>query len=199
MSADPQTIGVYDARADDYADTFGKGQKPGTRLLEFCAQLPAGGRVLDYGCGPATDGAHMAAMGFEVHAFDASDKMVQAARANGVTAHQATFAEFDAQNTYDGIWANFSLLHAPRKDVPDLLANIHIGLKPGGIFHIGVKTGDGTARDTIGRRYTYFTIPELNTLLTQTGFTIIATHEGEGPGLDGTISPWVVMLCKRDG
>ena len=84
MSADPQTIGVYDARADDYADTFGKGQKPGARLLDFCAQLPTGGRVLDYGCGPATDGAHMAAMGFEVHAFDASDKMVQAARANGV-------------------------------------------------------------------------------------------------------------------
>lgn len=199
MTVDRETIAVYDARADDYAAVFGKDKKPGPRLLDFCTLLPDGGRVLDFGCGPGTDAMHLMALGYSVKAFDASEAMVRAARSRGVDAYQAVFADFSETAVYDGIWANFSLLHASRDALPDHLAAIHAGLTPNGAFHIGVKTGDGSNRDGIGRRYTYYTPAELRGHLETAGFVIRTSTEGADPGLDGTVAPWIVYLCQRDG
>ena len=39
-------------------------------------------------------------------------------------ARQARFDELEVQGVYDGIWANFSLLHAPKSEFPGHLARI---------------------------------------------------------------------------
>jgi len=107
MTIDPQTIAIYDEKTDEYAAlTEGVPHD----LLRFHGYLPSGARILDYGCGPGTSAAYLAKQGHITDAFDASEKMVAyAQKHSGVTAWQATFDQFNAQDIYDGIWASFSL------------------------------------------------------------------------------------------
>jgi SAM-dependent methyltransferase len=192
--SDPRTIGVYDARADDYVEMT-RGARPRDPLLdEFVAACAPGARVLDLGCGPGREAARMAAAGLRVDAVDASAEMVaRAARHPGVQARQATFDDIGGTGIYGGVWANFSLLHAAREDMPRHLEAIHRALVPGGVFHIGVKTGTGAARDGIGRLYTYFGEDELTGLLERAGFTMDARHAGHSTGLAGEPADWLVL------
>lgn len=193
MSADKETVGVYRARADEYAALTGDltGDK---HLAVFTAAMPPGARVLDIGCGPGRAAGQMAAVGLRVDAIDATPEMVAMAAAQpGVTAWQATFDQIAGEALYDGIWANFSLLHAPRTAFPAHLAAIRHALRPGGLFHIGMKTGEGEGRDALGRFYTYYTENELRALLAAAGFAPTDIWTGASRGLDGTTAPWIVI------
>jgi SAM-dependent methyltransferase len=195
---DLETIRVYDQQAEEYAQMTDTHNSDDPRLRDLIDACPQGGRVLDLGCGPGASAAALAKAGLRVDATDASKEMVQmAAQHPGVTAWQATFDELDAiaPDTYDGIWANFSLLHASRRDMPRHLAALRRALKPGGAFFIGLKLGSGEARDKIGRLYTYYSKEELDTLLTNAGFTVRNHRFGSGPGLDGSMSEWISVAC----
>ncbi|WP_373050544.1 class I SAM-dependent DNA methyltransferase [Thalassovita aquimarina] len=188
---DEETIRIYDARAEDYAQVTAA-DAPGRLLRDFITAVPTGGRVLDLGCGPGIDAGLMAQAGLQVDAVDASAEMVALAdQRPGVSARQATFVDLDAEAAYHGIWANFSLLHAPRNDMPRHLAAIHRALKPGGRFHMAVKTGEGEKRDSIGRYYSYYTEPELMRLLQDAGFTATKIVHGSDKGLDGVVADWI--------
>ena len=190
---DRKTIAVYDARVADYAK-LDTSDTPGETLAAFIAALPRGGLVLDLGCGPGTSARHMARAGLRVDALDASAEMVALARGiEGVAARQGSFDALEAEGVYDGVWANFSLLHAPRTDMPRHLAAIHRALKPGGLFHIALKEGSGAGRDSIGRFYTYYGEAELSDLLRDAGFTPGTTRRGRGKGLSGRSDPWISM------
>jgi len=194
MSTDRETLAVYDRRATDYAARF-----TGDRNLDletFIAALPTGAQVLDLGCGPGHAAAQMAHAGHSVEATDASAEMVKLARAHpGVTARLASFDDITGADLYDGIWANFALLHAPRSAMPGHLAALRRALRSGGLFHIGMKTGTGEKRDEIGRLYTYYTEDELAGLLRAAGFTPFASRTGAEPGLDGVVAPWVTIAA----
>lgn len=193
--SDSETLAVYDQQAEDYA-RLTKSDARDQQLLDFIAALPDGGKVLDLGCGPGFAAATMAQAGLRVDATDGSEEMVALAAAHdGVTAWQATFEQITGVALYDGIWANFSLLHAPRNDMPRHLAALHRAAKPGARFHIGVKTGTGERRDALGRLYTYYTKKELLTLLNTTGFTATDHRTGCAEGLDGTMADWIVVTA----
>lgn len=193
--SDTETINVYDTRAADYArenDTADNNPQ----LTAFIAACPAGGKVLDLGCGPGAAAKRMADSGLSVDASDASAEMIAlAAKHPGVTARQATFDQIRGTAIYDGIWANFSLLHAPRAAFPDHLAALNTALKPNGIFYIGMKLGTDETRDTIGRLYTYYTADGLNDQLEQAGFTVLTQTFGESIGLDGVMADWISVAA----
>lgn len=196
MSADPATIAVYDARAADYADRF-RENRPGRFLSAFLALLPPGARVLDLGCGPGNASAFLSAAGMRPDPVDASAAMVALANdRHAIGARQARFDEIDGQAEYDGVWANFSLLHAPRADLPRHLSALHRALKPQGLLHLGMKTGSGEGRDALGRFYTYVSVPEITGLLTAAGFAVLAAEEGIETGLAGTPDPFVVLRAR---
>ncbi|MEM1107017.1 MAG: class I SAM-dependent methyltransferase [Pseudomonadota bacterium] len=196
MTGDKETLRVYGAEADRYAE-MARDFVELPSLTNFIARLPTGGDVLDLGCGPGWAAARMAEEGLRVTATDATPEMVDmAARHRGVSAHLASFDDIEGEDIYDGIWANFSLLHAPRADLPRYLAALARALRPGGWFHIGMKTGKGEKRDTLGRLYTYVTIEELDRLLRDAALTPHETETGEDPGLDGTVAPWVTMVAR---
>jgi len=196
---DRETLAVYDAKADDYADLVGKAPAPSPQLDSFLGGLPTGAHLLDLGCGPGMAAAYFAKAGHQVTATDASASMVDLARHHpGVTVRQETFDEISGVDLYDGIWANFCLLHAQRSDLPRHLQAITTALKPGGIFHIGMKTGEGTERDALGRRYTFVTEDELTTLLTDAGLAPFAQWTGKDKGFAGTYDPWVVMQAHKN-
>jgi 2-polyprenyl-3-methyl-5-hydroxy-6-metoxy-1,4-benzoquinol methylase len=192
--SDTETLGVYAAQANNYADLT-NGDNAGDPLLgAFMATLATGGHVLDLGCGPGASAAKMAAAGFQVTATDAVPEMIELAQKHdGVTAHVATFNDIEGTDIYDGIWANFSLLHAPKADMPRHLAALAQALKPGATFHIALKTGTGEHRDKLGRNYSYYTQDELTGLLNAVGLQVDDAATGSGTGLDGTISDWVAL------
>lgn len=197
--SDKQTLEVYDQKAAEYADLT-ENDTADRQLRCFMDALPAKASVLDLGCGPGRSAALMAAEGHRVLATDASAEMVALAQAHrGVTARQETFDALQGTACFDGVWANFSLLHADRDALPRHLTAIATALKPGGVFHIGMKTGTDTKRDGLGRRYTYVTRNELLDLLGAVGLEPCAQWEGEDLGLDGVMAEWIVLQARKHG
>lgn len=193
---DARTIAVYDARAADYEAANAKLYEL-AELEGFAARLPAGGRVLDLGCGPGYYAAKLAEWGFEADATDASAEMVaRAARRPGVTAWQARFDELEGDGIYDGIWANFSLLHLPRAEMPAMLARVARAGKPGMALHLGLKLGAGEGPDRIGRFYSYYREDEIVALLAEAGFGVLARRQGRARGLDGSMSEHITLLAQ---
>ena len=166
-------------------------------LLKFIERIEPGGYVLDLGCGPAKASSIMRDKGLRVDPVDASSEMVQLANSNhDIGARKAYFNEINSIKTYEGIWANFSLLHATASDFPKILCALQQAMKPGGVFHLGMKTGSGAARDKLGRFYTYYSQEELADRLTEAGFQVTEVETGEGRGLAGDIEPWVVISSR---
>lgn len=194
---DRETLDVYARRANDYAARFGKAGE-GPHLTAFLAEIPKGGRILDLGSGPGHTSAAMLRAGYEVEAWDASPEFVAIARDRyGVDARLACFDDLDATETFDAVFANFSLLHAPKSEMPRHLANIARALKPSGVFHIGLKTGTGEKRDALGRFYAFYEEAELTALLEKAGLEVINRRTGEETGLDGTIATWIILLTRK--
>ncbi len=192
---DKQTIDTYNARADTYVDLVSR-TTPDQDLQNFLDAIPKGGQVLDFGCGPGNSAKMMQDAGLLVDAIDASSEMVKLANEKfGVNAKLGTFDDLDTNGFYDGIWANFSLLHAPKADMPRHLSAIHKALKPSGHFHIGLKLGAGSERDDLDRIYTYYEEPELYDLMTSAGFTILATRKDSEEGLAGTNDPFIIVTA----
>jgi SAM-dependent methyltransferase len=197
--ADARTIALYDAKAADYAKLV-QSDAADAQLQAFMDLLPKGAGVLDLGCGPAFASVKMRDAGFKPDPVDASKGMVDMANARfDINARQLTFDDIDMIAAYDGVWANFSLLHAARADLPRHLAALATALRLNGIIHIGMKTGTGEARDRIDRKYTYVTKDELRELLETAGFTRIGIDTGADAGFDGTVAPWVVMRGRKHG
>ncbi|MEM6635963.1 MAG: class I SAM-dependent methyltransferase [Pseudomonadota bacterium] len=196
MTFDPATIDFYDKNAEAYANRFSKSEAD-RHLSGFLDEVAKGGRILDLGAGPGNAAAYMISVGFRAEAWDASEGMVRLARENfGVPSLQATFHDLTAEAEYDGIWANFSLLHARREDMGQHLAAIHRALKPGGVFHIGMKLGEGVARDRLERSYTYFTDDELLGLMDAAGFEVTFKEYGESEGMANTYDAFLIVRAR---
>ncbi len=194
--ATEQTLRYYDSAANEYSELVGRSDTP--LLIEFVDQLSPGQHVLDLGCGPGHCAQIMAEAGLVVDASDGSAEMVKLAGQHpGVTAKQAMFDELEAKDQYDAIWANFSLLHAPRDSFPDCLRRIEKALKPSGLFHIGMKVDKSDGADRLGRHYTYYGQEELKELLENAGMTTINRVLGSGPGMAGADEPWVIYWARK--
>ena len=188
------TIDIYNKNAAKYANLeIDKVSLKAYR--EFSSLLPKNGIVLDYGCGPGYFSKKFLADGFQVNAFDASEKMIEiASMEKRVNWWLGDFKSFRATTLYDGIWANFSLLHAPKKEIFQLIRTIFKSLKPRGLFSLGLKLGIGEKRDKIGRKYSYFEEQEIRSMLSNEGFYHISHHLGEAKGLDGESANFIIII-----
>lgn len=108
----------------------------------FCRMIPAGGHILDAGCGSGRDAKAFLELGYKVTAFDAADGLAAlAAEHTGIDVQVRTFDDLDELALYDGIWACASLLHLRRDQIPDALQRCWNALKPGGAFYLSFKHG----------------------------------------------------------
>lgn len=193
MSGDTETLAFYDGAAAAYAGKFSR-DTPDQDLAAFMAQVVPGGRVWDLGCGPGNSAAMMQAAGFDVEASDASPAMADLAQEKyGLEVRVEEFDAIANQTGFDGIWANFSLLHAPRADLPGHLAALHGAINPGGVLHLGLKLGQGEKRDHLGRFYAYHSEEELRAHLTAAGFSSLAARTGAEKGMAGTMDPFIII------
>jgi SAM-dependent methyltransferase len=166
----------------------------------FVEALPPGGRVLDAGCGSGRDALAFRRLGFEVTAFDGSPAMVAKASAHtGLPVLRLDFAEVAWREAFDGIWANASLLHVPRRDLPDILRRLRSALVPGGVWELSFKLGSGE-RQTPGRLFTDLDEPAARALIAQVGgletLAITLSYDVR-PGRE--TEGWTNLLVRRVG
>ncbi|WP_170360022.1 MULTISPECIES: class I SAM-dependent DNA methyltransferase [Ruegeria] len=190
---DDKTINAYTTRVAEYLQIPLPPEQIEARLA--FTEAVGSGHILDLGSGPGSDSAFFMREGLTVRALDATPAFVEHARENGVDAHLGTFDDVTEVDAYDGIYASFSLLHAPRADFSRHLAAIHRALKPEGIFFLGLKLGTGEHRDDLDRYYTYFSQTEIEAALEQTGFTIDRITTGMGTGLAGSYDGFILVLA----
>ncbi|MCU6673809.1 class I SAM-dependent methyltransferase [Leclercia adecarboxylata] len=120
----------------------------------FTRHLAPGARVLDAGCGSGRDAKAFLEMGYQVEAFDASPAMVALAQEHTrLPVKVMTFADVDWKEEFDGIWCCASLLHVPAVELPGVMRRLADALKPGGVWYVSFKYGDGE-REVDGRRFT---------------------------------------------
>jgi SAM-dependent methyltransferase len=118
------------------------------RVLARCEEFfPAGGRVLDLGCGPGLDSRALGALGFTVVAIDASAGMVAEARAAGVDARvlpAERVAELDG--IFDGVLSDFGALNCVDLDLT--FAGLRARTREGSVV-IAVVMGPFCAAETL--------------------------------------------------
>ncbi|MFZ3008297.1 MAG: class I SAM-dependent methyltransferase [Phenylobacterium sp.] len=189
----------YDENAERFfADTAFVDFSAGRR--RFVEALPPGGRVLDAGCGSGRDALAFRQLGFEVTAFDGSPAMVAKASAHtGLPVLHLDFADVAWREAFDGIWANASLLHVPRRDLPDILRRLRSALVPGGVWELSFKLGGGE-RQTPGRLFTDLDEPAARALIAQVGgletLAITLSYDVR-PGRE--TEGWTNLLVRRVG
>ena len=135
--SDVRTVNAYTSRVTDYLDIPLAPEQLAARQA-FADAVGSGGYVLDLGAGPGSDSLHLMQRGLKVRALDATPAFVEHAKGKGVDAHLGTFDDVTETADYDGVYASFSLLHAPRADFPRHLRAIHRALKPDGHFFLGM-------------------------------------------------------------
>lgn len=196
--ADKTTLDVYAQEAAKYATRDRKERADGF-LDPFIAMMPAGAVVLDLGCGAGWAAAVMQDRGFDVHALDATAEMAALAQQKlKRTVRVASFESVSEVELYDGIWASGALLHVPKTEMPALLIKLARALKPGGLLLATFKSGEGEARDKLGRFYAYYSLAELTGLFTAVpGITVEGHLESTGTDFTGNVNTVYALKARR--
>lgn len=193
------TVAAYDALALVYREATRQPDSRVTAALDDVARrLGAGGHVLEIGSGGGRDALALEARGLTVRRTDVAPAFVSLLRQAG---HEADVRDpltddlADPGGPYDGVWANTSLLHVARADLPVVLARLASVTRPGGVLRMSLKVGDGEGWATHGsiqapRMFTYWRRPELVDVLTDTGWRVVDVSESER--MQGERWLWVV-------
>lgn len=197
MARDSDTLAFYSREAGAYTS---RGQAPNHRYLDtFLAMLPAGGRILELGCGAGQDSEVMITRGFDVRPTNGTAEIAEAAQTRlGRPVATLLFDEISEIEAFDGVWANACLLHVPRPALPQIIANVHRALTAGGLFYASFKAGSEEGRDQFGRYYNYPSENWLKDLYGVTDWADISIRAEQGGGYDGKPTEWLhVMATKR--
>src|SRR5690606_13308253 len=90
------------------------------------SRLKPGARILDFGCGPGRDLKTFRERGHEPVGLDGSPAFVEMARAfSGCEVWLQDFLRLDLPKAFfDGVYANATLFHVPRSELPRVLREI---------------------------------------------------------------------------
>ena len=164
------TLSYYEANAERFSEET-RHVDMASLYYPFLSLLPQGAHILDAGCGSGRDSLYFLRNGYEVTAFDVSEKMAGLASSLlGQTVLRTSFDHLSFTRQFDGVWACASLLHVPRSAMPGVLTRLARSLKPGGAMYTSFKYGDSEGvrdgrffsdYDEEGLRALLRTLPEL--------------------------------------
>lgn len=178
LGMDVQTVAAYNTYAQKYneetKDFWNK--FPQTFLHAFVAERPT--TVLDVGSGPGRDALLLKTHNINITCLDASPSMVHITKALGFTSIEGDCLALPfADASFDGVWAYTSLLHIPKKDLPQALQEIHRILKPHGTLGLGLIEGNEecyriTEKVPEARFFALYTQSEIQQALKDAHFSI---------------------------
>ncbi len=206
MSYKTATQASYQATAEEFARNVAD-LAPMESIQKFAGLLPPKAKIIDIGCGSGRDAKIFTEMGLSVLGVDFCENLIDIAKNNAPLAkfevldiETATFAPA----SFDGVWACCSLLHIPKKTLPDVLKKIYSMLKEGGCFYIALKKGSGETLEKDSRYeggdfikfWSFFEEKELQELLKTAKFKVLdcATVHKEGKY---QTHPGVRVFCQK--
>ncbi len=182
--ADPETLDVYRQRAAEWVES-----RSGVTddVDSFVARLGSEDRpVLDLGCGP---GQYLSRLPEGSIALDAVAELLEEVPSHSPAARrvQADLARLPfRRGSLGAAWANKSLVHLPRAEVPMALWDLHRCLRLGAPVTLGLFAGDqehGPVPDDEfpGRRFSLWPEPLLRAVVEGAGFADVQiTARGKG-------------------
>ncbi len=97
---------------------------------------------------------------------------------------------------FDGVFANASLFHVPRAELPRVLRQLHATLRPGGVLFASNPRGDNR-EGWSGERYgAWHDWERWRDYLTAAGFTELE-HYYRPEGLPREQQPWLASVWRR--
>ena len=177
------TLNYYNNNSKEY---FEKTKSAATTALykEFLENIPAGGSIVDLGCGSGRDSLYFMNNGYNVTPIDGSSELAK--EASQLLNHNvivSRFEELKLEGKYDGIWACASLLHVNREDIVSVLKKLVNNLKDGAVFYLSFKYTNETFKEVI-KEIKDFRIKDIY----KTGDTL--------GGREGLL--WLNILLQRD-
>lgn len=196
--SDEQTLAFYQQAAPRY--TISGREGPARFLDAFLDRLAPGARILELGCGAGKDAEHMRKRGFAVVPTDGVAAMARRAQERlGTPVAVLAFHELDAAADFDAVWCHASIHHQPGAGLPDVLARIARALKPGGWHFANFKLGNGDARDSFGRLYSFPSQADLRAAYAAVpDWHMVEAQVYEDGGFDGVMRDWMALTVQKD-
>lgn len=181
------TVRAYDLDAEAYVGA-GSRLPDSVRadIEQFVAAIGTGAHVLEIGSGGGRDARLMEELGLDVRRTDLTPAFVTLLREQG---HGCDLIDplvddlSSRHGPYDAVWANASLLHVARHDLPTVMSRLAGVTREGGLLRLSVKEGDGEGWSTHGsirnpRHFTYWRAPALTEVVAGAGWSEVSIRSG---------------------
>lgn len=154
--------------------------------------------LLDFGCGPGRDLRTFQSLGHRAVGLEGAPSAAALARAHsGCEVLEQNFMTLTLPaQQYDGVFANAVLFHVPSQALAQVLRQLHICLRPGGVLFSSNPRGNGQ-EGWNGDRYSAFhDWPTWRALMTAAGFEELE-HFYRPSGLPIEQQPWLASVWRK--
>lgn len=157
-------------------------------------------RILDLGCGPGRDLVAFTRLGHVAIGLEGSGALAAMARAHsGCEVWQQDFLRFELPPaSFDGVFANASLQHVPRQELPRVLVELHAALKPRGVLFSSVPHGPDDEGWYNGRYSNRLSLPTWRRCAAAAGFVELR-HYFRPAGRPREQQPWLACVWRKAG
>jgi SAM-dependent methyltransferase len=157
-------------------------------------------RILDFGCGPGRDLAAFRALGHEPTGLEGSPPLAAMAREHsGCEIWEQDFLALTLPaGRFHGIFANASLFHVPRQELPRVLGELYAALTPDGVLFTSNPRGNNEEGWTGGRYGVYHDLESWRLFLEKAGFAELE-HYYRPSGLPRERQPWLASVWRKRG
>lgn len=194
-----RTLDHYQTRADAFREgTRHHDVRQNIDALLRHIQAPPPFAILDFGCGPGRDLQVFTQRGHRAVGLEGAPALAEMARAcSACEVWQQDFLQLDLPAArFDGVFANASLFHVPRQELPRVLRQLHATLKPGGVLFSSNPRGNNE-ESISGERYgAYYDLAAWRSHLAAAGFGELE-HYYRPAGLPRAQQPWLASVWRR--
>lgn len=188
---------------DEHARTYWEGTRDhdvsqNVDALLQAIEVPPPFKLLDLGCGPGRDLKTFTALGHRATGLEGSAKLAALARSNsGCEVLEQNLLELRLPSSrFDGVFANAVLFHVPTQELPRVLQELHVTLKPGGVLFTSNPRGDeqeGWSGDRYGAFHDW---PTWRDFVCAAGFVELS-HFYRPKDLPRDQQPWLASVWRK--
>ena len=194
-----RTLDHYNQRADSFWEGT-RGHDVGQNidaLLSYIDGSPPF-KLLDFGCGPGRDLKVFAGLGHVAIGLEGAERFAGMAREySGCEVWQQDFLALDLPaGTFDGVYANASLFHVPRQELPRVLGELQATLKVGGVLFSSNPRGQNEEGWHGGRYGTHLDLDLWRVYMTSAGFRELLVYY-RPEGLPREQQPWLASVWRK--